>query len=659
MKQSEVFKSLDGLSDEQVKQMVNWQNEAGLSPLHVAVSASNLGHVQKLVSLGADCSLPDAQGNTALHFAAQGGNLEIVNLLAEVTDDLDLQNNDGETPVILAAHAGHIAAFVSLTSMDKHVVPADTSLLDSNGRNILMHACISGDLDFVRLIVANREGKSQRLSIAKILMNAEDNEGRTALMYAAMESQWALVAVLVSRKANIEFKDHKGRTALHWAAAYGDASTVSALLDCGAKVNDADEKSWTPLMHAVNEDNIEIAQLLIESDANPDHCLGLTRSKALHIMLSDAVRDSLVNRAFYPKSEKPLVLDGRLIVTLNRIDDVYIDPSSVTDGTDDVVVYGVIQWKATGDSDDSETVGITEGVIAERSIVWNETITFYLKEKVVSRDCMLCIDLFATRNHEPISDLFNMEHAAGEDEGDDEDLNAHQAEMDFMHKQIQEYESKELSLGVSQKEAKSALNEFNFSDHKRRWNQLLESRKRLSKFAGINFPIPPVPPGHFPCGSVRISYSRLRELFRKPVGTRPHEPIKFARFPRFADKGQIHFEVDFAHNLVVHREFRGNREPPMSPKESDLPPIVLSEDFFNPPKDKAEAAAKFATRAEKLQIQSRHHYLRWWSTLGQGKSSSNNNEAAGSKSSGKRRFKDEELDLIKTIQIIARSMIDN
>lgn len=648
-----VFRSLDGLTDAQIKQIVNFQNEAGLSPLHVAVQRGNFAHVQKLISLGADCSLPDAEGNTPLHLAATSGNLEILNALADTTDDLDLQNNDGETPVILAAHAGNTGAFVSLTSMDKHVVPADTGIVDSRGRNVLMHACISGDMDLVRLILSNREGNSQRLSVSRISPNAEDQDGVTALMHSAMESQWYLVAILVANKANIEYKDHKGRTALHWAASYGDASTVSALLDCGACVDDVDDLQWTPLMHAVTENNLEIAQILLESDANPDHCLGLTRSKSMHVMLSDAVRDAIVNRAFIPRSEKPLILDGRFMVTLLRLEDVYIDPSSVRDGTDPLIVYGVVQWKSSGDPNESEVIGFTEGVAADRLIEWNETVTFFMRDKVVTRDCMLCIDLFATRNHEPISSMFSLEHAAGEDAGDQSDdaEDEQRAKIDEMHKRIQEYERNELPLDGSKKLAKSALKQFHFSDHKRRWNQLTESRKRLSKFRNIEFPVPPVPSSHFPCGSVRISYSRLRELFRPVIDQKPRSAVQLSRAPRFADKGLIHFEIDYIPSVLDRKSLRGELSIPATPKASELGGFELAEKFFDSP-DRS-AAEVFATRAEKLESQGQKHYLRWWSSLGGGQVSQR------AVADGKQRtLRQEEADLVKTIHIIARSMIN-
>ena len=645
------FRSLEGLTDAQVKQMINLQSETGLSPLHIAVRKGNFGHVQKLVSLGADCSLPDAEGNTPLHLASESGNLEILSLIADSTDDLDLQNNDGETPVILAAHAGHMGSFVSLTSMDKHVVPADTGIIDVKGRNILMHACISGDLDLVRLIIANKEGNSQRLSISRLSINAEDKDGMTALTYCAMDANWHLIAVLVANKAKVQWKDNKRRTALHYAAAYADASTVSALIDCGAVIDDPDADDWTALMFAVSENNLEIAQLLIECHANPDHCLSLTKSKAMHIMLCDAVRDSLIDRAFYPKTHKPFVANGRLIVTLTRVDDVYIDPSSVSDGTDDIIVYGVVQWKASGDPNDSEMIGISNGVLADRSISWNESITFFMREREIHKDCMLCIDLFATRTREPISDLFNMEHAAGEDAGDAENADEHNAQMDALHKQVQEYERKILGLEKNVQDAKSALKEFNFSDQKRRWNQLIESRKRLAKYYSIHFSLPPVPTSHFPCGSIRLSYSRLRELFRPRIDQRPRQAMLVTRFPRSADRGQFHIEIDYLPNLFPHRSLKEEIDIPTTPKESDLPPIQAPEELFS----SAGVGSKeeFGTRAEKLAIQTRNHYVRWWSSLGEGKKQPIKDAGKGEK----RTFKQDEADLVKMVHIIARTLI--
>jgi hypothetical protein len=90
---------------------------------------------------------------------------------------------------------------------------------------------------------------------------------------------------------------------------------------------------------------------------------------------------------------------------------------------------------------------------------------------------------------------------------------------------------------------------------------------------------------------------------------------------------------------------------PATPKASELRGFELAEKFFDSP-DRS-AAEVFATRAEKLESQGQKHYLRWWSSLGGGKVSQR------AVADGKQRtLRQEEADLVKTIHIIARSMIN-
>ena len=654
-KKSSSFGNIDGLNDAQIRQIINWQDRLGLTPLHVAIRNLNPSQVQKLVMLGADCSLPDVYGDTPLHFAAESGNLEILNIVADASDDLDLQNNEGETPVLLASHAGHIGAVVSLTSMEKHVVPADTGIRDKKGRSVLMHACISGDIDLVRFILVNREGNSQRTSISKIAVNLEDNDGITALMYASMDGHWHLISLLVYSKANIAAKDKNGYTSLHWAAAYGNPATVAALLDCGAGINEKDSKQWTAVMHAVEQDNIETAQLLLESGANPDYTIGLAKSERMHLSICDAVREKIVG----DKTRKAVTLNGRLMVSILRTTDLYVDPSSVIDGRGTIYLYAVVQFKANGDPNESQMVAITHAVpVTGRVFEWNEALSLFLREKKIGPDCVLSIELFATRNPEPFTGLYNLDHAAGEDEGsDDEDDEEEELErqqrMDNMYREIQAYELKNQQAD-EKRDAKEKLDEFNFTDHKRRWNQLVEIRKRLDKYQDRHLPLPPVPESHFPCGSVSFSFSRLREIFRGGVLTR------FDRYPRCVDRGKLRFDIEFVPSFVNPSDLREPLVIPTTPKASDIPPIEAPDELFNFTPTEGDVG-KFATRATKLAAQCKEHYLRWWSSLGgsrlMGRRKKWDSPRARKGLGQKEALNEDERELVKTVQIIAKTLV--
>ena len=58
--------------------------------------------------------------------------------------------------------------------------------------------------------------------------------------------------------------------ALHRAAKAGDIARLGALLSAWGKVNARDDRGWSALMHAVDQDNGPMVELLLAADADPD-----------------------------------------------------------------------------------------------------------------------------------------------------------------------------------------------------------------------------------------------------------------------------------------------------------------------------------------------------------------------------------------------------
>jgi len=620
-------KGAEAFSDEQVRQMLGQQDANGYTPLHIAIRSNKTGHVHKLIMLGSNTMIPDAEGNTALHFAAEVGNLEILNSVAEASDDLDVRNNEGQTPVILAAHSGHLGVVVALTSMEKHVVPADTSVVDNKGRNLLMHACISGNIDLVRFILLNKEGNSQRTSISRIQMNVVDDDGMTALMHAAAEGHWPIISLLVLANANIAAKDNRGFSALHHGVSSGDSSTVAALLDCGAFINEKDNDMWTPLMHAVDEGHVDVTQLLLDYGADPNHCIGLAgKSRPIHLALCDAIRDQIVG-----DMSRPITISGKLVVSILNATDLYIDPSAIVNGTEDIAVYAVVQFKTNGDPDDAEMVAITPAVCIPplsqkitKFIEWNEPLFFFLKEKTIYPDSVLTIEFFATRDYTPIHEMLITTHAAGEDEDDDEggrnEIDQRRERIDRMYKEISTYEQEfeeemmnevmpdDTRAQAAKKNRQKAHEKIVFAEIKRRWSQMSEMRKRFEKFQNLYLPLPPVPLSHYPCGSIVLNYNRMREVFRGQG-----KLVQFSRYPRFVERGMIRFDVDFFPSYIPTTTYHEIVQAPPTPKESELPPIEGPDSLFARLDGRDNhSEPKFATRYEKYREQCRDVYTSYW-----------------------------------------------
>lgn len=100
-----------------------------------------------------------------------------------------------------------------------------------------------------------------------------DDEGWTALCWAVNQSHFESTKVLIENKANINHKDEsEGESVLMIAiqAEEVNLELLKYLLDNGAKIDEQDNIGWSALSHAVNLDDIEIAEFFLKNGANPD-----------------------------------------------------------------------------------------------------------------------------------------------------------------------------------------------------------------------------------------------------------------------------------------------------------------------------------------------------------------------------------------------------
>lgn len=78
----------------------------------------------------------------------------------------------------------------------------------------------------------------------------------------------SMLNLLLSHGALIEYRDQEGFSALAFAARWGRENTIGALLNCGADVHSRDQKGRTPLHHACNEGSVDVARLLLAHGAD-------------------------------------------------------------------------------------------------------------------------------------------------------------------------------------------------------------------------------------------------------------------------------------------------------------------------------------------------------------------------------------------------------
>ena len=135
----------------------------------------------------------------------------------------------------------------------------------ARGESALMMAARDGSMKVLPLLL-NARG---------INLNLRAKNGDTALMLAAFKKRKAVVEMLLAKGAAV---NQDGWTALHYAAVAGDAEIVQLLLKRSAEVDSLSPNMTTPLMMAAMSGNIYAVKALLDggADLNMANEQGLT-----------------------------------------------------------------------------------------------------------------------------------------------------------------------------------------------------------------------------------------------------------------------------------------------------------------------------------------------------------------------------------------------
>ncbi|XP_061554800.1 ankyrin repeat family A protein 2 isoform X1 [Phycodurus eques] len=101
------------------------------------------------------------------------------------------------------------------------------------------------------------------------VINVQDEEGFTPLMWAAAHGQIAVVEFLLQNGADPNLLAKGRESALSLACSKGYTDIVKMLIDCGVDVNEYDWNGGAPLLYAVHGNHIRCVELLLESGADP------------------------------------------------------------------------------------------------------------------------------------------------------------------------------------------------------------------------------------------------------------------------------------------------------------------------------------------------------------------------------------------------------
>ncbi|KAG7141753.1 putative ankyrin repeat protein like [Verticillium longisporum] len=190
-----------------------------LTPLHYAAGACHSGIVDRLLKRGADVESRNAWSQTPLVFTAAAGhaNFDVLSLAIGSTLMSSPQDTAPSSPAdsIGFAHA-------SAPEMDSGPVPGEDAL------TLETEAIRSRRLDTVELLLLHGA-----------LIDSADDDGHTAVAWAAARGDTDMLKLLIERGASADVTDTLGRTPLMHAIRFGHAKAVALLLHTGEAAADS------------------------------------------------------------------------------------------------------------------------------------------------------------------------------------------------------------------------------------------------------------------------------------------------------------------------------------------------------------------------------------------------------------------------------------
>ncbi|KAF5336382.1 hypothetical protein D9611_006550 [Ephemerocybe angulata] len=264
---------------------------------------------------GIELNLRDSNGRTALMRASANGHKLIVStLLSSPSCNMYLADKDGQTAIAYATTGGHrevVALFkptftargrrspliqATIDNDEDTVVGLltwpgiDINAKDQDGKTAIMWASQLGHVAIVKLLCA----------AAGIQVNISDGEGRTALMLASskiLHSESTIELLCSTPGIDLNQADNSGKTALIWAASQlgGAGSELATKCLCAAReidVNVADNDGATALMWASSQGNEATVKVLCATpgiDVNRVDINGTTPLMSASIMAHEDV----------------------------------------------------------------------------------------------------------------------------------------------------------------------------------------------------------------------------------------------------------------------------------------------------------------------------------------------------------------------------------
>ncbi len=261
-------------------------NSTNAQSIFEEIKTGNLKQITTLLQNDSKLlELKDEAGNTPLHIAIENNKNDIVLYLIKSGSDVNSKSNKGETPIHVAARVGNTEIITILVSNGALI-----NVVDASNYTPLTNAVRFKYFETVKILVENGANINQKgmwnwlpIQLAaefdqKEIVNYLIEKGSEIPVEPGYDSYQILNAScskgltklfdnLLEKGFNLQSNKYT-HNLLHLAAAGGSEKIVNVLLSKGFKVMIGDGYGWSPLHSAAEKGNLDVVKCLIKQGAD-------------------------------------------------------------------------------------------------------------------------------------------------------------------------------------------------------------------------------------------------------------------------------------------------------------------------------------------------------------------------------------------------------
>ncbi|XP_031786427.1 serine/threonine-protein phosphatase 6 regulatory ankyrin repeat subunit B isoform X2 [Nasonia vitripennis] len=243
--------------------LIDAVNQAGLTPLHVAIKNGNAKVVAALVASGAEIHRTVGENlSTALHLSVECGNIEIANVLLRNGSNVNAVQSNGKTCLHLAAARKRFEMIKTLLENR-----ADPDVQDLSGNTALHVACWYDDFETATQLLdygADINIVNSKGSTALLFSQGADNALKSKLLYYG----WKLrTANLPLASLNLEYiRKSLAEFHMNSSSIYDEELLEMERYQVDAQTNVADVLRMPASRLVVYKAKLKFRQLIFESE---------------------------------------------------------------------------------------------------------------------------------------------------------------------------------------------------------------------------------------------------------------------------------------------------------------------------------------------------------------------------------------------------------